>query len=316
MPSVTGSEVAVLNTWKYYTMSVRHSESIRRLKGLCRQRTLLKELLKRALERLSDAEREDLLRQMRLVAGRPIMIDDMLHGGSALLAVLAPYVFSAIARQAAMGAAVGLRLAPGVLGPIGVAVGHPLCYARYRGSKSAWNYPRCRRSGTPASTPAVGRYGLIGPMQLDVLLQVPDRIREGLANGSLTAWGGTIRDAKGHIRALLTEGRGLQDTVGGSANSHSAEKVGFWIFRIFGRSGRGLPFVEKAGRRSRTGGGAFRPWLRCGDGGHDVRQGASMCGTGWGPSGGGVPAEFAEGNTGAGPSAADRSTGAPHLRVP
>jgi hypothetical protein len=46
---------------------------------------------------------------------------------------------------------------------------------------------------------------------LDVLLQVPEHIRHGLAEGTLTAWGGTIRDQQGRIRALLVEGRGLEE---------------------------------------------------------------------------------------------------------
>jgi hypothetical protein len=48
-----------------------------------------------------------------------------------------------------------------------------------------------------------------GPTNLEVLLEVPDRIREGLASGYLKPWGGTIRDPQGHIRALLTGGRAL-----------------------------------------------------------------------------------------------------------
>jgi len=49
--------------------------------------------------------------------------------------------------------------------------------------------------------------------QLNVLLEVPQHIRNGLADGSLTSWGGTIRDAQGRIRALLVEGRGFGELV-------------------------------------------------------------------------------------------------------
>ncbi len=55
---------------------------------------------------------------------------------------------------------------------------------------------------------------MIGTSQLHVVLGIPAWVREGLANGTLAAWGGTIRDRQGHIRALLTEGRGLADLVG------------------------------------------------------------------------------------------------------
>lgn len=48
---------------------------------------------------------------------------------------------------------------------------------------------------------------------LDVLLEVPRHIREGLMNGTLKAWGGTIRDQQGRIRALLVEGRGFGELV-------------------------------------------------------------------------------------------------------
>ena len=51
------------------------------------------------------------------------------------------------------------------------------------------------------------------PDYLNVLLQVPEHIRSGLMDGSLLAWGGTIRDKQGRIRALLVEGRGLGDLV-------------------------------------------------------------------------------------------------------
>jgi hypothetical protein len=54
---------------------------------------------------------------------------------------------------------------------------------------------------------------MITPHFLDVLLQVPEHIRRGLMDGSLFAWGGTIRDQQGRIRALLVEGRGLGDMV-------------------------------------------------------------------------------------------------------
>lgn len=54
---------------------------------------------------------------------------------------------------------------------------------------------------------------MIGPGSLEVLLHVPEHIRNGLADGSLTPWGGTIRDAQGRIRALLSEGRGLADLL-------------------------------------------------------------------------------------------------------
>lgn len=52
---------------------------------------------------------------------------------------------------------------------------------------------------------------MILPRHLEVLLRVPEHIRRGLADGSLTAWGGTIRDQQGRIRALLVEGRGLEE---------------------------------------------------------------------------------------------------------
>ncbi len=52
---------------------------------------------------------------------------------------------------------------------------------------------------------------MLGPSHLHVLLQVPEHVRAGLASGDLTLWGGTARDARGRIRALLDGGRGLFD---------------------------------------------------------------------------------------------------------
>lgn len=93
------------------------------------EEALLKALLDRAIARLGPAEQEELLRKMRVAAGRPVGFADVLRGGGPLMGMLAPYIFAAVARQAAAeGVAVALevvggRLAAGMLGPIGIVLG-------------------------------------------------------------------------------------------------------------------------------------------------------------------------------------------------
>lgn len=84
---------------------------------------LLQMLLRKVAERLTEAEKADLMRQMQEAAGRPVSFDDLLKG-TTLLGLLMPLILAAIARQALMdGLAIG---APGLLGRLGVSIAGPI----------------------------------------------------------------------------------------------------------------------------------------------------------------------------------------------
>jgi len=58
----------------------------------------LNALMTKALKGLSDAQKKDLLDQMKAKAGRPVTFDDFLKG-SAVLGMLMPLIFMAVAQQ-------------------------------------------------------------------------------------------------------------------------------------------------------------------------------------------------------------------------
>lgn len=88
----------------------------------------LQTLLDNAVKGLSVEQKQELLEKMKQSAGRAVSFDDVVKGG-ALLGLLMPLIFAAIAQQtfakaAAAGAQMALgKLAGGVAGPIGLVAG-------------------------------------------------------------------------------------------------------------------------------------------------------------------------------------------------
>lgn len=95
---------------------------------VAREEALLKLLLERAIERMSNEQKAELVEKMADAAGRPVGIADVMRGG-ALFALLAPYMFAFLAEQMAVAgvaflgkAALG-RFAATFAGPVGLAIG-------------------------------------------------------------------------------------------------------------------------------------------------------------------------------------------------
>lgn len=92
------------------------------------EEALLRLLLERAMKRMSEEQKAEMLRKMAGAAGRPVGIADVMQGG-ALFALLAPYMFAFLAEQMAVAgmtflgkAALG-RFAATFAGPLGIAIG-------------------------------------------------------------------------------------------------------------------------------------------------------------------------------------------------